>query len=58
MTNGAGYAARHLEHSDYLDENCNAGRWMGIAASTWSEGNRTMRCQLAELLRVPVEVFL
>src|SRR5271169_1953019 len=33
MTNGAGYAARHLEYSDYLDENNKTkGLWMGKAA--------------------------
>src|SRR5476649_842820 len=33
MTNGSGYAARHLEYSDYLDENNKTkGLWMGQAA--------------------------
>jgi conjugative relaxase-like TrwC/TraI family protein len=33
MRNGSGYAARHLEYSDYLDENNKTkGRWLGKAA--------------------------
>src|SRR5581483_8513693 len=33
MSNGAGYAARHLEYSDYLDENNRArGLWRGKGA--------------------------
>src|ERR1039457_3749288 len=33
MKGGAGYAARHLEYSDYLDENNKTkGLWMGKAA--------------------------
>jgi conjugative relaxase-like TrwC/TraI family protein len=37
MRNGSGYAARHLEYSDYLDENNKTkGLWMGKAAERLS----------------------
>jgi len=33
MTGGAGYAQRHLEHSDYYDEGCRVqGEWLGCGA--------------------------